>query len=254
MGSAWNGTQDATWHKDCRLTVLNSEPNICRGDKGGRKETKGHCCVQNLHFCFITSFAADNIYFGTSKSPQNLHYLYTLPTRQNLHNQFCSGQNLNWHKQVPAESTSPVLLRTESTLDEASNPAESALPVLQRTTSTLAQANLCRIYITCIVAHRIYIRWSFQPGRICITSFAADKIYIGTSKSLQNLHHLHCRRQNLLLWSSTPLLLCSSTPLLLCSSTPLLLYSSTPLLLFSSTPLLLYSSTPSSLLLEVLHW
>ena len=141
MGSAWNGTRDATWHKDCRLTVLNSEPNICRGDKGGRKETKGHCCVQNLHFCFITSFAADNIYFGTSKSPQNLHYLYTLPTRQNLHNQFCNGQNLNWHKQVPAESTSPVLLRTESTLDEASNPAESALPVLQRTTSTLAQAN-----------------------------------------------------------------------------------------------------------------
>ena len=145
-------------HTGCHLTVLNSEPNICRGDKGGRKETKGHCCVQNLHFCFITSFAADNIYFGTSKSPQNLHYLYTLPTRQNLHNQFCSGQNLNWHKQVPAESTSPVLLRTESTLDEASNPAESALPVLQRTTSTLAQANLCRIYITCIVAHRIYIR------------------------------------------------------------------------------------------------
>ena len=201
-----------------------------------------------------------------------------LPTRQNLHYQFCSGQHLLWHKQISAESTLPVLLRTESTLDEASNPAESALPVLQQTTSTLAQANLRRIYITCIVAHRIYIRWSFQPGRICITSFAADNIYFGTSKSLQNLHHLHCRRQNLLLWSSTPLLLCSSTPLLLCSSTPLLLYSSTPLLLcsstplllysstplllysstplllFSSTPLLLYSSTPSSLLLEVLHW
>lgn len=39
-----------------------------------------------------------------------------LPTRQNLHYQFCSGQNLHWHKQVPAESTSPALSQAESIL------------------------------------------------------------------------------------------------------------------------------------------
>lgn len=132
MGSAWNGTQDATWHKDCHLTVPNSTPNICRGDKGGRKETKGHCCVQNLHWMKL--YAAE------------------------------SASLLLWHKQISAESTLPVLLRTESTLDEASNPAESALPVLQRTKSTLAQASPCRIYITCIVAGRIYIVFDDDYG------------------------------------------------------------------------------------------
>ena len=134
-----------------------------------------------------------------------------LPTRQNLHYQFCSGQHLLWHKQISAESTLPVLLRTESTLDEASNPAESALPVLQRTKSTLAQASPCRIYITCIVAGRIY---------------SSDPLLLYSSAPL-----LLCSSAPLLLYSSTPLLLCSSTPLLLCSSSPLLLYSSTPLLL-----------------------
>jgi len=111
-----------------------------------------------------------------------------LPTRQNLHYQFCSGQNLHWHKQVPAESTSPALSQAEST------------PLILYSSTPLLLYSSAPLLL-------------YSSAPLLLYSSAPLLLYSSTP---------------LLLYSSAPLLLYSSAPLLLYSSTPLLLYSFLP--------------------------